>query len=97
MSTKSVRSRARSYTKGLMSKKTIDKVINNGIAGILTGAIQQKVPNDALWGYADSIVPIGVGAFMDNDTLITLGSYQVGIKLAAQLTGGGTVNVGGAY
>lgn len=89
--------RAKSYTKGLFGMSNMQTIGKNAVAGLIVGAIQQKVPNDTLGGYGDSIVPIAVGAFMKNHTLQTLGAYQLGIKLAATVGGGGTSNVGGAY
>lgn len=90
------RRRAKSYSRGLFGLSNMQTIGKNAVAGLLVGAIQQKVPNDALGGYGDSLVPIAVGAFMKNHTLQTLGAYQLGIKLAATM-GGGTSNVGGAY
>lgn len=75
----------------------MNTIMKNAGAGALVGFLQSKIPNDALGGYGDSLVPIGVGIFMKNHTLQTLGAYQLGIKFASQFAGGSGSNVGGAY
>lgn len=53
--------------------------------GAIVGGIQGMIPDDALWGYGDALVPIGVGWFRKNDTLKTIGGYQLGLKIAESL------------
>ena len=74
-------SRARGFGKG--------GVIGNMIDGVLVGAVQGMIPNNLLGGYADAIVPLGVGWFRKNPTLQTIGGYQLGLKLAGTIAGGG--------
>ena len=64
-------------------------IIGNVIDGVLTGAIQGIIPNNALWGYGDSLAPIAVGWFRKNPTLQTIGGYQLGLKIAGSFTAGG--------
>lgn len=89
--------RAKRYTRGLFGMSNMQTIIKNAGAGALVGFLQSKVPNDALGGYGDSLVPLGVGMVMKNHTLQTLGAYQLGIKLASNFAGGESTNVGGAY
>ena len=62
-------------------------ITGNLIDGILVGAVQNIIPNDALGGFGDAIVPLGVGWFRKNQTLQVIGGYQLGLKLAGMLTG----------
>jgi hypothetical protein len=62
-------------------------------AGIITGAVQSFIPNDALGGYGDTVAPLAVGWFMNDRTLQTIGGYQLGVKIASQL--GGSMNASG--
>jgi hypothetical protein len=50
--------------------------------GFVAGVAQSMVPNDAMGGWLDPIIPVGVGYFFKNDTLSTIGSYQLGIQAA---------------
>ena len=100
MAKKKKTSKTKKYAKRLFAgkKATVDKVTANVLDGLLVGGIQSYVPNDALMGFADTLVPIGVGWFRNNDTLMTIGGYQLGIKLAARFGGAqGVVTGGGAY
>ena len=92
---RTVTRRIRSAAKGKASMK---KVTNTLIDGMLVGAAQNFIPNDALMGYADDVVPIAVGWFRGNETLMTIGGYGLGVKLASQLTGNTkSTSIGGAY
>lgn len=62
-------------------------LIGNVIDGVIVGAVQNIIPNNALGGFADSLVPLGVGWFRKNQTLQTIGGYQLGLKLAGVMTG----------
>jgi len=64
-------------------------VLGNVLDGVMTGAVQGMIPNDALWGYGDSMAPIAVGWFRKNKTLQTIGGYQLGLKIAGGLAGQG--------
>lgn len=71
-------------------------IIKNVIDGVLVGAVQGMVPSNALWGYGDALVPIGVGWFRKNPTLQVIGGYQLGLKIASGFAqGGGTVGFKG--
>ena len=65
------------------------KLVGNIIDGVIVGAIQGVIPDDALMGYGDTLVPIGVGWFRKNPTLQTIGGYQLGLKLAQGFASGG--------
>lgn len=64
-------------------------IVGNVVDGVLTGAVQGMIPNDALMGYGDSLAPIAIGWFRKNKTLQTIGGYQLGLKIASSMTGGG--------
>lgn len=64
-------------------------VVGNVLDGVIVGAVQGMVPDNALWGYGDSLVPIGVGWFRKNKTLQTIGGYQLGLKIAGSFAGQG--------
>ncbi|GAH96110.1 unnamed protein product [marine sediment metagenome] len=97
------KSARRAYSKarrgGYTSRKAgMGAVINNVLDGLMVGGVQSFVPNDALGGFADTLAPIGVGWFRKNDTLMTIGGYQLGIKLAQKYGGAtGAATGGGAY
>jgi len=78
------RRKARRATSGLRSFGT-GGIIGAMIDGMLTGLVQSYVPNDALGGYADTLVPIAVGYFRRNKTLQTIGAYQLGVKIASSI------------
>jgi hypothetical protein len=82
--------KAKRYARSRASKASLMGAIKPIGAGIAVGVIQSMVPNDALAGYGDSLVPLGVGFFMNDKTLLTLGGYQLGLKLASGITGGMT-------
>lgn len=63
-------------------------MMGNIIDGAMTGAIQGIIPDNALWGFGDSLAVLGVGWFRKNATLQTIGGYQLGLKLASQMAGG---------
>ncbi len=65
-------------------------VMGNVLDGMLTGAAQGMIPDNALWGYGDALVPIGVGWFRKNKTLQTIGGYQLGLKIAQGFSGQGS-------
>ena len=65
-------------------------IIGNVLDGVIVGAVQGMIPNDALFGYGDSLVPIGVGWFRKNKTLQTIGGYQLGLKVAQGFAGQGS-------
>lgn len=99
---KSTRRRAvysRARRGGYTSRKAgLGAVINNVLDGLIVGGVQSFIPNDALGGFADTLAPIGVGWFRKNDTLMTIGGYQLGIKLAQKFGGAtGAATGGGAY
>ena len=87
----------RTRTRYVRAKRTYRKargwgkggIVGNVIDGVLVGAIQGIVPNNALWGYGDALVPIGVGWFRKNAVLQTIGGYQLGLKIAQGMTAGG--------
>lgn len=64
-------------------------VVGNVLDGVIVGAVQGMVPNNALWGYGDALVPIGVGWFRKNKVLQTIGGYQLGLKIASGFAGQG--------
>ena len=63
------------------------KIVGNVIDGVIVGAVQNVIPNNALYGFGDVLVPLGVGWFRKNPVLQTIGGYQLGLKLAGLLTG----------
>ena len=63
------------------------KIVGNVIDGVIVGAIQNVIPNNALYGFGDVLVPLGVGWFRKNPVLQTIGGYQLGLKLAGLMTG----------
>lgn len=63
--------------------------LGNVIDGVLVGAVQGVIPDDFLMGYGDALVPLGVGWFRKNQTLQTIGGYQLGLKIASSMTKGG--------
>jgi len=71
-------------------------LLGSMIDGMITGLVQSYVPNDALGGYADSLVPIAVGYFRRNKTLQTIGAYQLGVKIASNI-GAPKTSVGSQY
>ena len=83
MAKRKYRRRAKTYARGRVSKAGLKSIIRPVTAGLITGVVQSYVPNDALGGYADSLIPVGVGWFMNDPTLMTIGGYQLGIKLAS--------------
>lgn len=80
------------------AKKTVSRargfggggIVGNVIDGVLTGAVQGMIPNDALFGYGDSLAPLAIGWFRKNKTLQVIGGYQLGLKIASNMTGGGS-------
>ncbi|GAG82096.1 unnamed protein product [marine sediment metagenome] len=62
-------------------------IINNVVDGLIVGTVQNFVPNDALFGFGDALVPLGVGWFRKNPTLQVIGGYQLGLKIAGKMTG----------
>lgn len=64
-------------------------VVGNVLDGVIVGAVQGMVPNNALWGFGDALVPIGVGWFRKNKVLQTIGGYQLGLKIAGGFGSGG--------
>ena len=74
------------------SKAGMSRVTGNVIDGVLTGVAQSLIPNNI--PFADELAPIAVGWFRKNDTLMTLGGYSLGMKLASGFTGKG---VGGGF
>lgn len=94
------RSRTRTVTKYVRSrgsKASLKSLINPMIAGVVTGVAQSFIPNNALGGYADSLVPIGVGYVMNDKALQTIGAYQLGIKLAGSVGAPSSSIGGGSY
>jgi len=86
-------SRARSGLKSMFGMSSLQTVLKAAIAGGVTGAVQNAIPDDALGGYGDVLVPIVVGMVTKNQTLQTIGGYQLGAKFASGLTGtAGTTN-----
>jgi len=85
--------RARSYTRSRASPRGLKGMMKPITAGIITGAVQSFIPNDALGGYGDTIAPLAVGWFMNDKTLQTIGGYQLGVKLASNM--GGSLNASG--
>ena len=69
-------------------------IIGNVLDGVIVGAVQGMVPADALMGYGDALVPIGVGWFRKNKTLQTIGGYQLGLKIAGSMAGQGAGTMG---
>ena len=63
------------------------KLIGNVIDGVIVGAVQNIIPNNALGGFGDALVPLGVGWFRKNPTLQVIGGYQLGLKIAGMATG----------
>jgi hypothetical protein len=62
------------------------KLMGNVLDGAVVGAVQGMVPDNALWGYGDALVPIGVGWFRKNPVLQTIGGYQLGLKIASSMS-----------
>lgn len=69
-------------------------MIGNTLDGVIVGAIQGFVPDDALFGFADPLVMAGVGWWRKNQTLQTLAGYQAGLKIS-KMFGGNQTNIGG--
>jgi len=90
-----VRRRARRVTSGMRSFGA-GGLLGSMIDGMITGLVQSYVPNDALGGYADSLVPIAVGYFRRNKTLQTIGAYQLGVKIASNI-GAPKTSIGSSY
>jgi hypothetical protein len=67
-------------------------IFGNVVDGILVGAVQNIIPQNALGGFAAPATMLGVGWFRGNQTLQVIGGYQLGLKLAGMMTGstGGT-------
>lgn len=77
----------RARRSGYKSRKAgINRVAGNVVDGVLTGVAQSVIPDSI--PFADELAPIGVGWFRKNDTLMTLGGYSLGTKLASMITGG---------
>jgi hypothetical protein len=71
--------------------------MGNVIDGAMVGVIQGIIPDDMLYGMVDPLAMIGVGWFRKNQTLQTMGGYQLGLK-ATQFFGMGKIaGVGGLY
>jgi len=87
--------RKRSYRR--YAKAGLGTVAKPVMAGALTGIVQSFIPNDALGGVGDAAVPIAVGYFMKDKTLITIGGYQLGVKLASGFGAPKSSVGGGAY
>lgn len=87
------------YVRSRASKSGLKGMTKPLIGGVVTGVIQSAIPNDALMGFGDVAVPIGVGYFMNDKTLMTLGAYQAGLKLSSNINLGGiaTSSSGGGY
>ncbi len=64
-------------------------IVGNVLDGVIVGAVQGMVPANALWGYGDALVPIGVGWFRKNKVLQTIGGYQLGLKISQGFAGQG--------
>lgn len=69
-------------------------IIKNVLDGAIVGVAQGYIPPTALFGFGDVLVPLGVGWFRKNPTLQVIGGYQLGIKLAAGIGGGGGGSIG---
>jgi len=78
------------YVRRRASRKSLNSALKPIAGGVITGVIQSVVPNNLAGGLADSAVPLGVGYALNNNTLMTLGGYQVGLKLANMFTGNAT-------
>jgi len=94
------RSRTRTVTKYVRSRargSNLKSLINPMVAGVVTGMAQSFIPNNALGGYGDSLVPIGVGYIMKDKALQTIGAYQLGIKLAGSIGAPASSLGGGSY
>lgn len=87
--TRYVRSARRGYRRRGGFKAPLKKMA----PGFLSGVIQSFVPNDALGGFADPAVPAVVGYLMKDDTMMSLGAYQLGIR-ASQKFGAGSGSLG---
>lgn len=89
-------SAARSYAgRGRSFGKGGSGLMGNVIDGAMVGVIQGIVPDDMFFGMVDPLAMIGVGWFRKNQTLQTLGGYQLGLK-ATQFFGGGRTATGGS-
>ena len=71
--------------------------MGNVIDGAMVGVIQGIIPDDMLFGMVDPLAMIGVGWFRKNQTLQTMGGYQLGLKATQFFGMGKTAGVGGLY
>lgn len=99
---KSSGTRTRTVTKYVRSRasgKSLKAMTKPLMAGVVTGVVQQLVPNGALGGYGDALVPVATGYIMNDKTLMTIGAYQLGAKLASgfNVSGITTSSQGGGY
>lgn len=85
------------YVRSRGSRSALTGAMKPIIGGMATGAIQSFIPDNALGGYGDSLAPIGVGYFMKDKTLMTIGGYQLGLKLAGSMMGGKTATNSGFF
>lgn len=84
---RSYRRRASSGLKNLFGMSSMNTIIKAMVAGTITGALQNAIPDNALGGYGDVAALGVVGAVTKNKTLQTLAGYQLGAKLASGFTG----------
>lgn len=100
MARRRARTRTRTVTKYVRSrgsKSALKGLTKPLLGGVVTGFAQSMIPNNALGGFGDAAVPIAVGYFMNDKTLMTLGAYQIGLKLSGGLgMGGGNGSYSGA-
>jgi len=94
--TSAPRTRTRTVTR-YARKAGINSLIKPMAAGVITGVAQSFIPNNALGGYGDTIVPLAVGYIMKDKALQTIGAYQLGIKLAGSVGAPASSLGGGAY
>lgn len=82
------------------STKSKAKGLGGAVAGAIAGALTPAA-NKYLGQWGQPAAMLGVGLYMKNDTLETLGGYSIGVKLGSSLAnalpGGTTETSNGGY
>lgn len=85
------------YVRSRGSRAGLKGAIMPIIGGVATGVVQSFIPNDMLGGFADSAAPLAVGYMLNDKTLMTIGGYQIGLKLAQGIGGGNAAGSGAGF
>lgn len=73
----------------------LNSIVKPVLGGVITGMAQSYIPDTALGGFGDVAVPVVVGMVMKDKTLVTIGAYQAGLKIAGNFGGTSTSSTGG--